>query len=801
MNFVKVEEMGKNILAKFPKTRRFFKKIYQFTMYTISGEKIKSEGKIERISPNDAEYFFGYYDKSPWDATDRYMIALKVKKANKVPDSTEEAKIIVFDTKNNNKEVEIATTHCWNTQQGCMAQWLGPDFKSKIIYNDFRNNQYVSVIYNFEKKIEEKVLSKPVYDVSKDGKFALNLDFSRLHRLRKGYGYANIEEKTKNELCPNKACIWKINLDDGKTEEVIKYTDLKNFENRSEMNGAEHKVNHIMISPNGKRFMVLHRWFKNNKKYTRLVTMNIDGSDMYNLSDDDFVSHCCWKNDEEILSFLNKKKTGNHYYLMKDKTKDYKMLWEELNTDGHCTYSPNKEYIITDTYPNRKRLASVYLCKENGEVTRLARVFSPFKYDNDVRCDLHPRWNHDGNKICIDSVHEGKKELYTVDIEKQDKESNLKIKKKINLLMVFSSLFDGMGICHNVFNYCKYINREEFNIEFVMINEPTPYFKKILEETGDKYYVLPMRNKKQLTYIKKLKEILVKDKIDIIHAHGNSATLALEMLAGKIAKVPVRIAHSRNSSCQHSKADKILRPIFNKSYTDAFAVSNEAGKWLFRDKPYTVIKNGNDIKKFIYNKDNRMKWRKKLNLKEDEVALGHIGTFNERKNQSFAVDIINELNKEKNCKYKLFFIGDGKLKNSVEEKVKNLGLSDKVKFLGLLDNMEEVIQAMDIMLLTSLAEGLPNVLIEWQAACIPSLVSNSTTREAKITELPEYLPLEDGAKKWAKKITELKIMDREKNNEKMISKIQKAGFDVELNAKNLEQIYKKLLYNNKEKNK
>ncbi len=87
---------------------------------------------------------------------------------------------------------------------------------------------------------------------------------------------------------------------------------------------------------------------------------------MYNLSDDVFVSHCYWKNDYEILSFLRKKETGDHYYLMKDKTPEYQLLWPELNTDGHCSYSPDGQYIITVTYPNRKRLASVFLCKEDG---------------------------------------------------------------------------------------------------------------------------------------------------------------------------------------------------------------------------------------------------------------------------------------------------------------------------------------------------------------------------------------------------------------------------------------------------
>ena len=417
MNFVSIESKGKKIFAKFPKIRRFLKAIYHRVSYILSKKEKKYQGNITRISPIDEyEYFYGYYDKSPWDKSDRYIIALQVRNAHKVPDSIEKAKIVVFDTKIGNKMQIVGTTHCWNTQQGCMAQWIGPDYKSKIIYNDFRNNKYVSVIYNFIDKKEEKVFDMPIYDVSKDGTFALTLDFSRLHRLRKGYGYANIEEKSKNELCPNSTCIWKIDLKTGKISSVIKYTDLSKFEPRKEMVGAEHKVNHIMISPSGERFMVLHRWFKHNVKFTRLVTMKIDGSDKYNLSDDNFVSHCCWKNDKQILSFLRKKDTGDHYYLMKDKTQEYEMKWSELNTDGHCTYSPNGKYVITDTYPNRKRMANVYLCKENYSSQKIARVFAPFKYDNDVRCDLHPRWNHNNDKICIDSVHEGKKELYIIEL-------------------------------------------------------------------------------------------------------------------------------------------------------------------------------------------------------------------------------------------------------------------------------------------------------------------------------------------------------------------------------------------------
>lgn len=418
MGFVEIEKAGKQMFEQFPVIKKSAKRIYQVLSVALSNEKFKSEGKVIKVSPDDDfEYFYGYYDKSPWDSSDRYMICLQVKQTYKSVAPKEPGVLGVIDTQDGNKFKKIGISHSWNVQQSCMAQWMGPDYSSKIIYNDFRNGHYCSVIYNFIEKKEEKVLPMAAYDVAKDGSFILSLDFSRLHRMRPGYGYSNLPDTTKGELCPDKGCIWKVDVASGKVEELFKYTDFAAFEPDQSMVGAEHKVNHLMISPNCKRFMVLHRWFQKGRKHTRLITVNVDKTEMYNLSDDVFVSHCYWKNDTEILSFLRKKETGDHYYLMKDKTQEYRMYWPELNTDGHCSYSPDGSMIITDTYPNRKRIASVYLCTENDNCSRrIARVFSPFRYDNNCRCDLHPRWNHSGDKICIDSVHEGRRGLYIIPI-------------------------------------------------------------------------------------------------------------------------------------------------------------------------------------------------------------------------------------------------------------------------------------------------------------------------------------------------------------------------------------------------
>lgn len=423
MTFERIEQKINYILNKMPFVKVGIKRCYQLVMYALSDKK-SHEGNIIRVSPDDPnhEYFFGYYDKSPWDASGRYMLCMQADNTWRKPDPIGEADILLIDTQNNNHCKKIATTHTWNVQQGCMVQWLGPDFSNRILYNDLRDGKYCSVILDITTN-EERVLPMPVYSVSEDGKTALTLDFSRLHNLRLGYGYAALDEETKGVALPDTTCIWKMDIESGEITPLLKYTDFANFQPRPEMleKGAVHKVNHIMISPNGKRFMVLYRWFCGQRKYTRLITCNMDGSDMYVLSDDDMVSHCFWKNDDEIIAFCNKRNGGAGYYLMKDRTQEYTHLWPQLTNDGHPSYCPiSNKLVVFDTYPDRARMQEVKIARdtdiEGKHINVQARVFAPFKYDNDTRCDLHPRWKRDGSQICFDSVFEGHRGLYVINV-------------------------------------------------------------------------------------------------------------------------------------------------------------------------------------------------------------------------------------------------------------------------------------------------------------------------------------------------------------------------------------------------
>lgn len=160
----------------------------------------------------------------------------------------------MFDTGEGNRMTILGTTRTWNSQQGCLSQWLGPDFTQSVIYNDLVDGALSSVILNVHTG-DKRILPAPIYAVSPDGALALTLDFLRLHRLRPGYGYSNLPDATKGVLCPDAPCISRLDVTTGQVTPVLYCADLAGFEPRPEMEGAQHKVNHIMIGPSGARLI------------------------------------------------------------------------------------------------------------------------------------------------------------------------------------------------------------------------------------------------------------------------------------------------------------------------------------------------------------------------------------------------------------------------------------------------------------------------------------------------------------------------------------------------------------------
>lgn len=719
-------------LLNHPKLKKIIKRVYQSIMYTFS-KKIRYEGNIIKISPDDKnnDYFFGYYDKSPWDITNRYVLCMKAKDTSKNVCPNDKLDILLIDTKNDNKVTKIAESNSWNVQQGCMAQWLGPKYDKEIIYNDFRNGKYCSVILNIETN-KEKVIDMPIYSVSSDGKFAFTLDFSRLHRMRPGYGYSNLPDITKGSKIPDSTCIWKVDLINNKVIPYLTYKDFYNFETRDEMINAEHKVNHIMISPNMDKFMVIHRWYVGKRKYSRLITCDIKTKKLFNLSDDNMVSHCYWKNNDEIIAFENKKATGNGYYLMKDKTHEYRRIWEHISSDGHPSYSPDNSLVVTDTYPNKKRMSTLKIMNEE-EIITIGKVFSPFKYDNDTRCDLHPRWSRDGKNICIDSCHEGNRGLYVIPIDKIKiaksdmigvNITNKNSKYKIVYLMTACKR---RGPTQQTLNIIKNLDHSIYSPILITIYEEEQDSRlcEYLPYVCKHYYINISKKDILLGKTKRIDEILEKIKPDIIHTVG----LFPDLLISK--KNYKQITTLRNYVYDDfpKKFGLIKGTIMAKlqlksikKIDETIACSKSLSN-IYKEKlnlNIDYIQNGVDTSYYEkVSKKQKIENRNELNFSDDDFIFIYTGQFIERKNIPFLLDCFLEFYSN-NMKIKLILLGDGPLL----DELKNIYKNNNIIFYGNVDNVNYYLKASDVYISTSKSEGLPNGVLESLATGIPVILSD-----------------------------------------------------------------------------
>lgn len=362
-------------------------------------------------------HFFGYYDKSPWDRSMRRMLALETTFIDRPPDGTDVAVIGVIDLATEAFE-PVAETRAWNWQQGTMLRWLPGTDDREIIFNDLREGQFVSVILNLQTG-KERVLSRPVYAVSPTGKIAVTLNFGRLHVHRPGYGYAGIPDPNVNVPIPPNDGIFRVDLETGESELILSLEEIAARQPDARMEGCLHRFNHLQFNTNGTRFIFLHRWKKPDEWHlTRLYTGDPDGENLCLLTDEGHVSHFDWRGATHVLAWALFR-SESHFWLFRDGTDEAEVIGRELlPADGHCSYSPDRQWILNDTYPDRddhKRTLMLYHPATDRRID-LGRFYSPPEIDADIRCDLHPRWSPDGNQVCFDSVHEGHRQMYVIDV-------------------------------------------------------------------------------------------------------------------------------------------------------------------------------------------------------------------------------------------------------------------------------------------------------------------------------------------------------------------------------------------------
>jgi len=280
----------------------------------------------------------------------------------------------------------------------------------------------------------------------------------------------------------------------------------------------------------------------------------------------------------------------------------------------------------------------------------------------------------------------------------------------------------------------------------------------------------------------------------IVYADTENALRAVHLLMARLAGVPVRVLHSHNTQLQtRSRAShliaRVLRHLFRFSATHYFACSDLAAQWLFppsvcRKKNYKVLQNGVDLNQFRFNRQIRNDLRAKLGIQENQLLLGHVGRFMPQKNHGFLLDVFAGV-AEKRPDARLILIGDGANRAEAERRAAELGITDKVLFIGSVQNVSDYLQAMDMFIMPSLFEGLPVTGIEAQAASLPCIFSDAITRELAITDLAEYLPI-DSIEPWVKRICRGDVALPRRNVE---AQIIRAGYSIDHTAAQLREFY------------
>jgi len=399
-------------------------------------------------------HFFGYYNKTNWDASDRYLLANQVEMMDARLHPGLSANVGYFDLQDGRRFHPVGNTTAWNWQMGCQLQWLGGTTGRQLIYNvrtDDRRAVYPgfgSVVYDVETRGERR-LPLPVYVVAPNGQYALCISYRRLYITHETIGYSEPGKQPPLQKYPGDDGIYRMNLASGEYRQIISYDDLRNFHPLSSMEKAIHWVSHIEINPASSRVLFLHRWTERVEDETcflhRLITMNPDGTDLRLLEcsdhplpqlQDNFdpmavgtydyekseyqISHPLWKNNDQIVVW-GPHNGSIHYHVYTDAPAGkVEVIGQDVLTEnGHMTFSPvDQRWLLSDTYPDsttNKRLLILYDTRD-GVRYDLGSFYTDPALKKENRCDLHPRWSRDGRLACIDSVHESERQMYIVDL-------------------------------------------------------------------------------------------------------------------------------------------------------------------------------------------------------------------------------------------------------------------------------------------------------------------------------------------------------------------------------------------------
>ena len=364
-----------------------------------------------------AHVFFGYHDITPFHSSGGRLLAHRVP-ANASP-LREPAEVGYFD-RETGRFTTVGKTDLWCWQMGARLRWLQD---GRIAWNALYDARtYGCTIADTESGRVVGRLPSALYDVDPSARYGLSIDFSRLQRLRPGYGYARLPEDTALDPCPSSNGIDLVSIETGRPERLVSLTEIAAVDAQPGMAAATHYVNHLSFAPTGDRFCVFHLWQgSDGRRRLRHLVFDLSGRLIGHIPGQEHISHFDWMEDGAgLLAFARLPGDPAPRYQFIDIVSGARrpIRGSVPTEDGHPMFRPDRQLtFVSDTYPDRNSYRRLYLCDGATGATRFLAMFhSPIAVQGEARCDLHPRWSTDGRFIAVDSAHNDRRGIVVLDL-------------------------------------------------------------------------------------------------------------------------------------------------------------------------------------------------------------------------------------------------------------------------------------------------------------------------------------------------------------------------------------------------
>lgn len=363
----------------------------------------------------------------------------------------------------------------------------------------------------------------------------------------------------------------------------------------------------------------------------------------------------------------------------------------------------------------------------------------------------------------------------------------------IRVLHVIGAMGSG-GAEAMIMNIYRNINREKLQFDFVVHTSEECFYDKEIEQLGGKIFRIEKFDGSNFFKYKKFWDrfFLEHEEYKIVHGHINSSAAIYLTCARKHDRITVVHSHATRNIEKNIRAYAFLifsYPIrFIADYF--FACSRQAGIDRFGEntvdkKNFSVLNNGIDKEKYLFNIATRERIREQFHLEENCLVVGHVGRFTVAKNHLFLLKVFAELNKKED-NIELWLIGTGELEQQIKDKVLQYGMQNKVRFLGVTNRVYDYLQAMDVFCFPSVFEGLGIALIEAQASGLPCVVSENIQEEADIgADLVMKLSLNETIDNWVNAVLKMKDIKRRDTGEEL----ERSNYDIKTIAAKLEKFY------------